>query len=72
MATYDFSALTPIERIALAETLYDSAMREIDEMVPQLTAEQVADIDRRITEVEQGQINLIPWAKVQAQFNPRQ
>jgi putative addiction module component (TIGR02574 family) len=61
---FDFSVLTPVERIALADTLYDSAMREIDAMAPHLTPEQLAELDRRIADVEAGRIELIPWDTV--------
>ena len=59
--SFDFSSLTPVERLALADALYDSAMREIDAMTPHLTAEQLADIDRRIADLESGRVELIPW-----------
>jgi putative addiction module component (TIGR02574 family) len=70
--SFDFSSLTPVERIALADTLYDSAMQEIDAMAPQLTAEQLAEIDRRIADVETGRVELIPWDDVYARLLQRQ
>jgi putative addiction module component (TIGR02574 family) len=68
---FDFTTLTPVERIALADALYDSAMQEIDAMVPQLTAEQLADLDRRIGQVAAGQVDLLPWDDLHAQLNQR-
>jgi putative addiction module component (TIGR02574 family) len=58
MANFDFSSLSPVERIALADELYDSAMREIDAMTPHLSSEQLAEIDRRIAEIEAGSVGL--------------
>ncbi len=71
MSTFDFTTLTPVERIALADALYDSAMQEIDAMVPQLTAEQLDDLDRRIGEVATGQVDLLPWDDLHAQLTQR-
>jgi len=61
MANFDFSSLTPVERIALADTLYDSAMQEINAMTPAITSEQMAEIDRRIADVEAGRVKLVDW-----------
>jgi putative addiction module component (TIGR02574 family) len=69
--SFDFSSLTPIERIALADTLYDSAMQEIDAMTPQLSAEQLAELDRRIADVEAGRVELVPWDQVRAELTQR-
>jgi putative addiction module component (TIGR02574 family) len=71
MSTFDFTTLTPVERIALADALYDSAMQEIDAMVPQLTAEQLDDLDRRIGEVAAGHVELMPWDELHTQLNQR-
>jgi putative addiction module component (TIGR02574 family) len=68
--SFDFSSLTPVERIALADMLYDSAMQEIDAMAPHLTPEQLAEIDRRIADVETGRVQLTPWEDVRAELTP--
>ncbi len=72
ISSYDFSSLTPIQRMALADALYDSAMREIDAITPQLTAEQLAEIDRRIADVEAGQVDLMYWDDVYASASARE
>jgi putative addiction module component (TIGR02574 family) len=61
---FDFSTLSPVERIVLADTLIDSAMQEIDVMGPQLTPEQLAEIDRRIADIDAGRVELLPWDEV--------
>jgi len=71
MGNFNFSLLSPVERIALAETLYDSAMQEIEAMAAHLTREQLADIDRRIAEVEAGSVELIAWDEAQTIFTRR-
>ena len=66
----DFSSLTPVQRIALADALYDSAMREIDAMTPHLSPEQLAEIDRSIADVEAGRVDLLPRDDVYARLMP--
>jgi putative addiction module component (TIGR02574 family) len=58
---FDFSSLSPIERIELADTLYDSAMQEIDALVPRLSPEQLAEVDRRLAVVAAGNVQLLDW-----------
>jgi putative addiction module component (TIGR02574 family) len=60
----DLTTLTPLERIALADALYDSAMREIEADAARLSADQLADLDRRIADVEDGRIDLARWEDV--------
>jgi hypothetical protein len=48
----DLFSLTPVERIALAEALYDAAMREIEQMENRLSAAQLAEVDRMIALIE--------------------
>lgn len=56
----DLAALSPVERIALADALYDGAMQEIERL--RLSPEQLAELDRRIAEVEHGRAALCPWS----------
>ncbi len=50
------------ERGRLAAALLDS----VEERVPDVTSEQVAEWDRRIREVEEGLVQTTPWETVQA------
>jgi putative addiction module component (TIGR02574 family) len=50
--------------MALADTLYDSAMQEIEAMTPTLTPEQMAELDRRIADLDAGRVELVPWDDV--------
>ena len=59
MTSFDYSALSPIERIELADLLYDSAMRQIE--AAQLSPEQLAELDRRIADVQSGNVEMMPW-----------
>jgi putative addiction module component (TIGR02574 family) len=59
MNTFDFSALSPIERIELADLLYDSAMQQIE--TAQLPPEQLVELDRRIADVHCRSVELLPW-----------
>ena len=55
----DVAALTPVERMALADALYDSAMHEINSAA--LSPEEAAEVDRRIARLESGEDRLVPW-----------
>jgi len=66
--SFYFSSLSPVERIELADTLYDSAMLEIEAAAPALTPEQLAELDRRIADVESGRVTLLPWDDVYAEL----
>jgi putative addiction module component (TIGR02574 family) len=51
--------LAPAEREALAGQLFDS----LDPDDPDAEAAWQAEIERRITEMDQGQVKPIPWAE---------
>ncbi|HWC91596.1 MAG TPA: addiction module protein [Pseudolabrys sp.] len=55
--------LSEDERIELGQELLDSAHAE---ELPPLTAEQKAEIDRRIEEHERDPSSAIPWEEVRA------
>ncbi len=67
---FDFSALSPEQRIALADLLYDSAMQEIDALAAQLSPKQLAEVDRRIAEIEAGKVELVAWDTVSVRTGP--
>lgn len=56
----DINSLTPRERIELAEDLWDSLSEEDIE----LTAEQVAELERRRERLEQEGSRGRPWREV--------
>lgn len=64
----DIAALTPVERIALADVLYDSAMQEIDELQHRISPDELAEIDRRIAKLDAGEETLVPWDDVYARL----
>lgn len=57
----DLAALSPVERMALADVLYDSAMQEIEAV--ELDPAEIAEIDRRLDALYAGTATLVPWAK---------
>jgi putative addiction module component (TIGR02574 family) len=61
MSDFDFTSLSPAQRIALADTLYDSAMLEVDAIASRLSPEQLAEVGRRIADVEAGTVELAEW-----------
>lgn len=66
---FDFSKLTPAERIALAQDLWDSIHEEA-QLAP-LTNEQVAEIERRIAEVDAGTMPMYSWEEVKQRLLAR-
>jgi putative addiction module component (TIGR02574 family) len=56
---FDFSQLSPSERIMLAETLWESVHDDVQAAT--LTDEQVAELDRRLAELQSGKVQGIPW-----------
>jgi putative addiction module component (TIGR02574 family) len=68
MATplFDFTHLSPAERIQLAEDLWDSLPPESD--MPELTAAQRAELDRRLVEYERDPAGGEPWETVRARL----
>jgi len=55
----DFSQLTAAERIMLAQELWDSVHDEVQAAT--LTDAQVAELDRRLDELQSGKVQGIPW-----------
>ena len=66
---FDFSGLTPEERLDLVEQLWDG-LREQPERVP-LTSAQKAELDRRLDEMERDGAHGIPWDDVLQQIRKR-
>ena len=59
--------LSPAERIQLAEDLWDSVVAS-PETMPGLTAEQVAEIERRLAEQARDPSRAVPWEEVRARL----
>lgn len=60
--------LDEAERVALAGKLLDSLDKEVDEGVE---AAWLAEIDRRIVELDAGTVDTIPWAIVKSRLRRR-
>ena len=60
--------LDEAERVALAGKLLDSLDEEVEEGVE---AAWLAEIDRRITELDAGTVGTIPWAVVKSRLRQR-
>jgi len=68
---FDFSHLTPAERIDLAEELWHSLTpEELDAEFP-LTDEQRTELDRRLADFEQNPESGVPWEQVRAEIDER-
>jgi putative addiction module component (TIGR02574 family) len=65
----DISKLSPEERLRLLEQLWDSLTQSPND-VP-MTEVQERELDRRLDEVDSGEIEGIPWDDVLTQLRER-
>ena len=65
----DIDRLAPEERLRLIGDLWDS-LRSCPDMVP-LTPLQREELDRRLDELEQGDVGLVPWDEVKQRLSIR-
>ena len=66
---FNFSRLSPSERLILAQELLDSVVTEIH--APPLTHEQRAEAKRRVAEVTSGAVQALPWDDVKRRLLAR-
>jgi putative addiction module component (TIGR02574 family) len=66
---FDISQLSPAERISLAQDLWDSVLE--GNAVPAATAGQRAEIERRASLADSGQMPGSPWSEVKAALQPK-
>jgi putative addiction module component (TIGR02574 family) len=65
----DIEKLAPEERLRLIGELWES-LRSTPEAVP-LTPRQRAELDRRLDELDQGDVGLVPWSEVKRRLRAR-
>lgn len=65
---FDFSQLTPAERILLAEDLWDSVTAEQD--APPLSTAQQEELQRRLAAADQGDMTYFSWLDVKRRLLP--
>jgi putative addiction module component (TIGR02574 family) len=58
---FDFTALSPVERLQLAQTLLESVL-ETD--ANPFTPEQMAELQRRVEDIDAGRGSFEPWESV--------
>ena len=66
---FDFSQLSPAERISLAQDLWDSVLK--GHAVPTTTAAQRTEIEHRIALADSGQMSGSLWSEVKAALRPK-
>ena len=62
--SFDFSALSVAERLLLIQDLADSVRSE----TTPLTAEQLAEVDESIREIDAGEAQCEPWESAKARL----
>lgn len=65
----DIEKPAPEERLRLIGELWES-LRSTPEAVP-LTAPQRAELDRRLDELDRGDVGLVPWDEVRRRLTAR-
>ena len=65
------SELDAIDRAALAGLLIESLDPTADESVEAVEAVWAAEIERRIREVDQGQVKTVPWETLRDRLDAR-
>jgi putative addiction module component (TIGR02574 family) len=63
---FDFSQLTPAERILLAEDLWDSVAAE--QLAPPLTTAQQEELERRLVAADRGEMTYSSWQDVKGRL----
>ena len=61
---FDLSALSPVQRMDLADALYDSAQQELEAAAAPLSSKQLKELDRRCAAVEAGELATEEWQVV--------
>jgi putative addiction module component (TIGR02574 family) len=62
---FDFSSLSTVERLQLAQALLESVLEADAEP---LTAEQMAELKRRLDDIESGRGSFEPWESVRGRL----
>lgn len=60
--------LSPVQKMDLADVLYDIAQQEMEAVDGFLTGEQLAEIDRRTAAADAGEMASEPWDVVYARL----
>ena len=60
----DFSALSPVEMMQLADVLYDVALQKSEDS-PAFSPEQMQEIARRTAAADRGELVAEPWEVVE-------
>jgi len=60
----DYTALSPVQKMELADILYDVAQQELEASSASFTDEQMQEIDRRIAASDAGKTVGEPWEQV--------
>lgn len=68
-STFDFTALSPAQRILLAQDLWDSVPEQ--DLPCHATSEQQAEIERRAALVDAGQMSTFTWPQMKARLLDR-
>lgn len=58
---FDYFGLTPTERILLAQELLDSVVADSQPDAPPLTDQQLAEMQRRASAIDAGEVKCVPW-----------
>jgi putative addiction module component (TIGR02574 family) len=66
---FDFTQLSVDERTLLAHRLWESVQHEVEAMP--LSAEQRAEVERRVADADAGRMTFVPWEAVKLRLKNR-
>jgi putative addiction module component (TIGR02574 family) len=64
LSVQDIAALSPVQKMDLADVLYDVAQQEIEALAAPLTDIQKNELDRRLAAADRGELVGEPWEAV--------
>ena len=68
----DWAGLSPVQKMELADVLYDTAQQEMEAAAHPLTAEQLREVDRRVAAADAGGPAGEAWDGVYERLRSRQ
>ncbi len=58
----DLAPLSPVEKMELADLLYDTAQQQLEAVADPLTPQQRTEIELRVAADDAGQVESSPWS----------
>ena len=67
----DLATLSPVEKMELADVLYDTAQQELEARTSPLSTDQMREVERRIDDADRDARRRVVWEGVYARLQRR-